>query len=382
MRDNMGIRNEIKNLISMKQEGSYWDFKREWYSDNGDLLHDIICMANNLQNRDAYIIIGVDEENDYCLKDICDDINRKNTQNLVDFLKDKRFAGGTRPIVSVSSIDIDDCKIDVIVINNSYETPFYLTERYQKVNPNNIYTRIMDSNTPVNKSADLYYIEYLWKKRFRLISPPLEKFEYYLKNKEEWQLSPNGWESEKYFNVFSPEYIIEYTLEDNSNAYQFYLFNQTNTIPHWRKIRLYYHQTVLAEMEGVLLDGGRYFTPVPELDGISFNKFHHWDISYRYFIKNTLKYTIHNFFYNQDNDEEEYAHNRFLECILIFDDIMQKQRFYEYVLNNWTQWENYDVKDRMPYFPQIDNYVMSAFEEDFKNSLILKSMLDYFKLNE
>ena len=58
-------KSEIQDLISLKQEGAYWDFKREWYSQNkkDDLLHDIICMSNNLSNRDAYIIIGVDEEN-------------------------------------------------------------------------------------------------------------------------------------------------------------------------------------------------------------------------------------------------------------------------------------------------------------------------------
>ena len=63
-------KNEIENLISLKQEGSYWDFKREWYSKDkkADLLHDIICMANNLSNRDAFIIIGIDEENDYLVE--------------------------------------------------------------------------------------------------------------------------------------------------------------------------------------------------------------------------------------------------------------------------------------------------------------------------
>ena len=50
---------EIRELISLKQEGSYWDFKREWHSNNADLLHDIICYANNLVNRDCYIIIGI-----------------------------------------------------------------------------------------------------------------------------------------------------------------------------------------------------------------------------------------------------------------------------------------------------------------------------------
>ena len=54
---------ELKQLISLKHEGGYWDFKREWFDNTTDLLHDIICMANNLENRDAYIIIGIDQEN-------------------------------------------------------------------------------------------------------------------------------------------------------------------------------------------------------------------------------------------------------------------------------------------------------------------------------
>ena len=72
---------EILGLISLKQEGAYWDFKKEWYEEGKqpDLLHDIICMSNNLENRDAYIIIGIDEENDYSSRVInqscVDDIN-------------------------------------------------------------------------------------------------------------------------------------------------------------------------------------------------------------------------------------------------------------------------------------------------------------------
>lgn len=43
---------EILGLISLKQEGAYWDFKKEWYEEGKqpDLLHDIICMSNNLEN--------------------------------------------------------------------------------------------------------------------------------------------------------------------------------------------------------------------------------------------------------------------------------------------------------------------------------------------
>ena len=262
---------KIKDLIALKQEGAYWDFKKEWYikEKKADLLHDIICMANNLENRDAYIIIGIDEENDYKIENVKDDINRKNTQNTIDFLKDKKFAGGIRPTVYVEPILLDGNYVDVIVIKNSYNTPYYLTEKYQGVFANNIYTRVMDTNTPKEKSADIHHVEYLWRKRFRLISSPLERVKYYLEKTDEWLNSPTDWVTSKKYHKYFPEFTIEYTLEDDGDAYQYYLFNQTDTRPHWREIRICYHQTLLDTLEGVCLDGGRYFTPVPLTDGIS-----------------------------------------------------------------------------------------------------------------
>ena len=55
------LENEILNLIEQQTEGVYWDFKQQWYSNNADLLHDVICMANSPANRDCYIIIGVED---------------------------------------------------------------------------------------------------------------------------------------------------------------------------------------------------------------------------------------------------------------------------------------------------------------------------------
>ncbi|EEF94553.1 hypothetical protein CATMIT_00829, partial [Catenibacterium mitsuokai DSM 15897] len=68
----MNLKETIVNLRKLKQEGGYWDFKREWYDNDHrqDMLHDIICMANNIENRDAYIIIGIDEKNDFSIVDV------------------------------------------------------------------------------------------------------------------------------------------------------------------------------------------------------------------------------------------------------------------------------------------------------------------------
>ena len=108
------LKNTITKLIKSKQEGSYWDFKKCWPENKGDLLHDILCMANNIDNREAYIIIGVDEENNFEFIDISNDPNRKNTQMVVDFIRSKKFAS-SRPLVRVETIQLKkDINIDVI----------------------------------------------------------------------------------------------------------------------------------------------------------------------------------------------------------------------------------------------------------------------------
>ena len=124
----MALCDEIERLINLHQEGSYWDFKKEWYGKDkdSDQLIDIICMANNLENRDAYIIIGIDEEQEYSVIDVSKDLNRRNTQMLTDFLRSKKFAGDYRPVVIVEPLYLLGGWIDVIVVRNSTNTPFFL----------------------------------------------------------------------------------------------------------------------------------------------------------------------------------------------------------------------------------------------------------------
>jgi endonuclease/exonuclease/phosphatase family metal-dependent hydrolase len=53
------LQQEIESLIESKREDDYWDFKQCHHTNTADPLHDIICMSNNLADRDAYIIFGV-----------------------------------------------------------------------------------------------------------------------------------------------------------------------------------------------------------------------------------------------------------------------------------------------------------------------------------
>ena len=190
--DVLSFRTEIRRLIELRQEGEYWDFKKEWYQNKSDLLHDIICMANNLSDHDGLIIVGVDEETDYTICDVANDPNRKKTQDIVAFLREKKFAGGIRPTAYVQPLTFGKKIIDVIVIRNDRNTPYYLTDQYQGVFANNIYARIMDTNTPKNASADINVIEKLWKKRFGIDATALDRALLFLQKPYDWVDSDDG----------------------------------------------------------------------------------------------------------------------------------------------------------------------------------------------
>ena len=382
---------EITQLIATHREDDWWDFKEVHHHDKAELVHDILCMANNRPRRDSYIIFGV-EDKTFAVKGIEDDKRRRNQQSIVDILRNISFAGGVRPRIEVQTITIDNHEIDVLIIKDSLDTPFYLDKEYRDksvknekgelygkiVRPYHIYTRIVDNNTAIDKQADLNDVEYLWRKRFGIDLPALERMMIYLKNPDLWDCSPGSFDEKMYYR-FSPEFTIETVMDDSKNGYQYYLFNQTDIHPRWYDINLYYHQTMLASLEGVSLDGGRYFTPSPRTDGISLTQYHNWDVAFKYYIKNSIEYIVHEFYYHPDGDDETIAHNQFMKCILVFECDSEKENFKEYLKLNWDKKENYIDNIWLPYFEEVDGYNMDAIKEEYLNSQILQKMLVVFR---
>lgn len=375
-------REEILKLIYLKQEGPYWDFKRQWYEDGheGDMLHDIICMANNLVNRDAYIIIGVDEEHDYSPYDISADPQTRNTQMVVDFLRAKKFAGDCRPVVTVEHIEVAEYKLDVIVIHNSMNTPFYLKAEYKGNHPNNIYVRTQDTNTPPNESADVQYIEQLWKKRFGLNLSPLQRMQVLLKDKNDWDNIP-GSDDIKYYR-YAPEYTIGWSFERSEfrTGYEYYFLNQTDHHPCWGNIQLKYFQTVLYETSGNVLDGGRHLSPAPDMTGISFSRYGGWDVSYRYWEKDSLDYAIHSFYFDINSAEARWSENKLLENVLVFESKEEHELFRFYVECHWCEKDVYRQDIREPYVPELPGYNVEHFKNEILTVRILQKMLEAFRI--
>ncbi len=157
----------IVKLINSKKEGSYYDFKRQWQDDrkNGDLLHDILCLANNIDFVDAYLVVGVSDN--YEVVGVND---WKKSNEIIDFIKSKKFAGGHLPDLEVKKIFYKYRKLDVLLIKTSNKVPFYLEEQYRDVGVQ-IYTRVGDTNTPKNRFASYNDVKKLWGRHFGIELP-------------------------------------------------------------------------------------------------------------------------------------------------------------------------------------------------------------------
>lgn len=282
----------IKGLIDSKREGEYWDFKEEPHKNNAELLHDILCLANSLHKGDRYLIIGVTDPKDGAkIKGLLpNQKNRKTQVQYIDFLRTKPFAGDCRPEIELRTIDINNLEVDVLIIFDNPYKPYYLVEDYKFKPPksketivraNYIYSRTNDTNTPINKSADIGKIEKMWKQRFGLDLSPLERMESLLLKPDEW-FKDIGNKSYAYHKDF-PEFRIEFS--DVKEFWEVFSFFFTNHKSFLGNATFKYHSTTLFELEYMYCDEMRIKLAVPDTEYLRLNDTENW---YYYFELNEL----------------------------------------------------------------------------------------------
>ena len=311
--NNLYLQSEILELIERRAEGDYWDFKQQWHSNHADLIHDIICMANSPANRDCYLIIGI-EDTTYDILGV-DAEKGKNQQELIDLLRRKpKWAGGYIPEVYVKQVLISDKEIDVIIIKQSNNTPFYLLEDYKKqgntVFKGSIYTRKGDTNTPRDSTADIYDTEILWKRRLGLLYSPSQRAKFYLMDLENWERIDEeedkfGIMGHFFFYKLDPDYTICFKRvsdEDNTEIQNkpkninddtvgspfYYLYAFCNVSYHTdfsngKKVVLYYKDIPLFSSLVESIDEGRTQVIPPEF------------LVNPYYIKDSFRYLIFEF---------------------------------------------------------------------------------------
>lgn len=348
----MTLLDEIKSLVELGTEGDYWDYKEMWHNNKVSLLHDIICMANNQVGRDAYIIIGVSDSKSpdgVTIKGV-PDTDRRDQQQLIGFLRGKKFAGGVRPTVYLKTLQLSDNEgimreIDVIVIKDSAKTPYFLTEDFRDkdkaIKAGCIYTRIGDTNTAIDSMADVDKIEYLWRKRFGIDLSVNDKLLRLLDSPDDWVGDLNN-EDYKYHKLY-PEFQIHINeIEDQSQFHENSIViniadHQINKSFYVSEVVITYHTTVLFRDYVLYLDGYRHLIPFPRTSNICKDYVYSPDtlLTYLYFdmsdiagkLFNCFAITPKNWYY------EKWDLNPGVG-FLCFDDSSDKRQFDQFALAN------------------------------------------------
>ncbi|PWT49642.1 hypothetical protein DKZ23_00055 [Limosilactobacillus reuteri] len=93
----------IRIIKKAPVENDHWDFKGKWHENNGELLRDIINFANTPHHDDCYIILGVNDKNGKIIG-VEKDPNRRNKQQLQDYLRRQPFAQNWHPLTNVETL--------------------------------------------------------------------------------------------------------------------------------------------------------------------------------------------------------------------------------------------------------------------------------------
>lgn len=289
-------------LIESKREGTYWDFKEEYHENKASLLHDILCLANAKHNGDRYLVFGISNPPICEFKGVAGDSNRKTQAQLIDFIRSKPFSGDNKPEIELKTLHVRGAEIDILIVFNHPQKPYYLQENYQDkgkiVNANSIYTRTLDTNTPINKSADISAITTMWRERFGLDLSPLEKVGVYLLEHENWR-----WDGiDTAYYKFFPEFTIKIGSSSQRNEkndwWDLFPVGEPLTEANYE---LKYHSVILYKLKVIDCRREDFSFTYPDFEYIKTDnskyKEAHNTYSFFHYVKGTLDYSLlHNLF--------------------------------------------------------------------------------------
>ena len=348
----------IKKLIESKKEGVYWDFKQEHHHNHIDFIHDIICLSNANCNGNRYLIFGIRDNGE-----ICGIENSIKQADIIDKLRNAKFANDIFPDINLTTILLEEKTIDIIIIYNKPLKPYYLTQENKRdkktLNAGTIYTRVMDTNTPKNRVASSLDIELMWKERFGLSQSPLDRFKIYLNNFKDWTHK-----GEQSFYKQHPEFTIQPIEND---------YCKGNETQEWARGEIgyyydsgngtsmfgfYYHATLLHEICCIQFDGGKKYIVRPMWEALGAGRIY-------FYLEDSFEYTYQKFIvqeFRNDFSKAISSTEKYTFDIPIFRDKNQLNKF----LN--------DAKVKFKI-----NELINPIDDENKQNELFYSYLEYYK---
>lgn len=253
----------LENLLSQTESESL-DFKRQFHENKVELLHDIICLANAYIEADRYLVFGVADDKN--VLGVQADCNRKKNADIQDLLRQSNC--NRIPTVMLQTVEYrPSIEVDILTIRNRPDKPFFLVKdksfQGKTIRAGVIYTRLGDTNIPLQESAPEAQIELMWRERFGLGLPPLERMKLLLDDFEGW-VSVNE-DAQLYHQQF-PEFTVRQGKLINENFRESWSERFPDISAHSFEVELRYFETIIHKETFVTCDGGRYQIPLPNSD--------------------------------------------------------------------------------------------------------------------
>lgn len=381
----------VEDLIYLHKEGDYWDFKERYDEDKAKLVHDILCLANQKENRDAYLIFGVVDKT-FEIVGVETSSPRFDQKQITDILYSCSFTGGVLPDVEFQTLQYINHEIDVLVIKNSLSVPFTLSKDYSYINPhrskptcvkaNAIYVRKKDQNTGFDKTASLADVEALWKKHFYLNQKPVQRITHYLLDPSEWEENSKG-----FFHTQFPEYTIEtewnrdWNRDDDHRNSAFYHYLMIDTSSKYGTLHVKDKGTEIHSFAITLLDGGRMTILCPSSKYLHFGPNSKDVICIKYLCGNSLEANLDLFLlakesHGEFHSEAQIAFLQFLDVVVLFEQDEDPKEFFDYLENNSQIWDEELKKQKEPYVEESNETLKNKIISDIRNGRTAKTCYD------
>ena len=281
----------VRDLIGRRSEGVYWDFKLKHHANKGDLVHDVLCLANAEHDGPRFLVFGV-ENGGVSVQTIEDDEGRRTQADIAGLFRDNagKFFQSRFPTFHLRTIQIDAKQVDVLIIEDEPKKPYYLVEKIQKACAHHIYTRVCDTNTPVDRVAQPHEIERMWRQRFGLDAPALEKAKRCLAEPAAWTLREEDGFVCCHHDVF-PEFTLKAASaeEDHLDSTQEWTRGEIRTDNNhagWYELRC--HQTLLRRIHYVSFDNRKKDMVAPHWEPVGRGRFY-------FYRADSIRYAVQRF---------------------------------------------------------------------------------------
>ena len=279
----------VRGLISRRSEGVYWDFKLKHHRNTGDLVHDVLCLANAEHDGPRFLVFGVENEG-VSVRTIEDDEGRRTQADIAGLFRDNagKFFQSRFPTFHLRTIKIDGKQVDVLIIEDEPKKPYYLVERIKNVCAHHIYTRVCDTNTPKPRVAQPHEIERMWRQRFGLDAPALEKAKRLLVEPAAWTLREEDGFICCHHEVF-PEFTLKAASADRMDSTQEWTRGEIRTDDNyagWYELRC--HQTLLRRIHYVSFDHRKKCMVAPDCEAVGRGRFY-------FYRADSIRYAVQRF---------------------------------------------------------------------------------------